>query len=74
MLLDTVDLAVGTALYISTLEASYLDGRLVFSDWNMEKIKAQKERLLRGNLLISLPNHDGVFSIEIVGLRDHLKQ
>lgn len=37
-LIDTVDLAAGTALYLTTPEAGFLDGRFVYSIWNMERV------------------------------------
>jgi NAD(P)-dependent dehydrogenase (short-subunit alcohol dehydrogenase family) len=38
-LIDTPELAAGTALYLSTPEAGYLDGRLVLANWNLEEVE-----------------------------------
>ena len=67
-LLDTPDLAGGTALYLSTPEASYLDGRFVFADWNLEAVEKLKDSIIRDNLLVSRINFGPFMSQEIVGL------
>ncbi|KAF2676984.1 NAD(P)-binding protein [Lentithecium fluviatile CBS 122367] len=67
-LLDTPELAAGTALYLSTPEASYLNGRLVFADWNMEEVEKLKDSIVKDNLLVSRINWGPSISTEIVGL------
>ncbi|KAH7303073.1 hypothetical protein B0I35DRAFT_465857 [Stachybotrys elegans] len=68
-LLDTVDLAAGTVLYLSTPEASYLDGRMVLADWNMEKVQKIKDEIVRDDLLVSKINYGSSLKFfEIVGL------
>jgi len=67
-LLDTPELAAGTALYLSTPDASYLDGRLVFADWNMEEVEKLKDEIVKENLLVSRINWGSSMSAEIVGL------
>lgn len=48
-----VNLAAGTALYLSTPRASFLAGRFVFSNWDMEQLEGLKEKIVNENLLIS---------------------
>ncbi|KAJ4344865.1 uncharacterized protein N0V89_012609 [Didymosphaeria variabile] len=67
-LLDTPELAAGTALYLSTPGASYLNGRLVFADWNMEEVEKLKDSIVKDNLLVSRINWGPHISTEIVGL------
>ena len=67
-LLCTADLGGGTALYLSTPEAAFLDGRMVYADWNMERVEAMKEEIIRENLLVSQINFGSALSTEIVGL------
>lgn len=52
-LIDTVDLAAGTALYLSTPAAGYLDGRYMHSNWDMEEMEKFRERILGEDLLVS---------------------
>lgn len=67
-LLDTPELAAGTALYLSTPETSYLNGRLIFADWNMEELEKLKDSIINDNLLVSRINWGPSISTEIVGL------
>ncbi|KAF7513030.1 hypothetical protein GJ744_011296 [Endocarpon pusillum] len=48
---DTVKLAAGTILYLSTPRAGFLDGRFVFSNWDMEKLEAIQEEITKQDLL-----------------------
>lgn len=67
-LLDTPELAAGTALYLSTSEASYLNGRLVFADWDLEEVEKLKDEIVQDNLLVSRINWGSSMSTEIVGV------
>ncbi|KAF2875187.1 hypothetical protein BDV95DRAFT_485913 [Massariosphaeria phaeospora] len=67
-LLDTPELAAGTALYLSTPESSYLNGRLIFADWNLEEVEKLKDSIVKDNLLVSRVNWGPSISTEIVGL------
>ena len=49
----TVDLAGGTALYLSTEPASFLSGRFVFSNWDMEQVEKLKGDIESNDLLTS---------------------
>ncbi|ERF70540.1 hypothetical protein EPUS_07961 [Endocarpon pusillum Z07020] len=51
LLHDTVNLAAGTILYLSTPRAGFLDGRCVFSNWDMEKLEAIQEDITKQDLL-----------------------
>jgi hypothetical protein len=42
-LIDTTDLAAGTALYLSTPRALYLSGRFVYANWDMEELQKKME-------------------------------
>ena len=44
-----VDLAGGTAVYLSTARASYL---AVYANWNMEDVEGMKEQIQKEDLLI----------------------
>lgn len=46
-----VDLAAGTALYLSTPRAEFLSGRFVFGNWDMEKVEAIKDEIVSDDLL-----------------------
>ncbi|MCJ1246255.1 hypothetical protein MMC30_003461 [Trapelia coarctata] len=50
-LIDSVDLAAGTALYLSTPRAAFLSGRFVFGNWDMEKVEAIKDEIVGDDLL-----------------------
>lgn len=50
-LYDTLDLAGGTAVYLSTPRASFLDGRFVFANYDMEKLETLKESIVSEDLL-----------------------
>ena len=67
-LIDTVDLAAGTALYLSTPEAGFLDGRFVYANWDMERVERLKEDIVRDNLLVSRINYGESLSTEVEGL------
>lgn len=51
VLLAVVRLAAGTAVYLSTPRASYLDGRFVFSNYDMERLETLKEKIVKEDLL-----------------------
>lgn len=67
-LIDTVDLAAGTALYLTTPEATYLDGRFVYSNWNMEEVAKLKDDIVKDNLLVARIDYGPILSPEVVGL------
>jgi hypothetical protein len=46
-----VRLAAGTAVYLSTPRASFLDGRFVFSNYDMEQLEELKEKIVEEDLL-----------------------
>lgn len=69
-LLDTVDLAAGTALYLTTPEAAYLNGRFVYANWNMEDVEKLKDEIVKDNLLVARIDYGPVLSAEVVGLPD----
>ena len=46
-----VNLAAGTALYLSTPRAEFLAGRFVYANWDMEAVEALKEIIVRDDLL-----------------------
>ena len=50
-LIDTVDLAAGTCLYLATARADYLSGRYVSSNWDLEVVEAMKEEIVTMNML-----------------------
>jgi len=47
----SADLSAGTALYLSTSRASFLSGRFVWSNWDMEQLETLKEKIVTGDLL-----------------------
>ena len=61
-----VDLAAGTALYLSTPAASYLDGRFVYANWDMEKLEAMRDEITKEDLLVSRIKYGSNLSTEIV--------
>ncbi|KAF1825881.1 NAD(P)-binding protein [Dissoconium aciculare CBS 342.82] len=65
-LFDTVDLAASTALYLSTPEAGYLDGRFVYSNWNMEHVEQLKDVIVKDNLLVARINYGSILSADVV--------
>jgi hypothetical protein len=65
-LIDTVDLAAGTALYLTTPEAGYLDGRFVYSNWNMEHVETLRDTIVKHNLLVARIDYGSVLSAETV--------
>ena len=67
-LIDTVDLAAGTALYLSNPRANYLNGRFVYANWDMEKVEKLKEQIVRENLLVAKINYGSTLSTEVEGL------
>lgn len=68
-LMDSVELAAGTVLYLSTEGAGYLDGRMVYADWNMEKVEKVKEEIVRRNLLVSKVDYGEMLRVDkIVGV------
>ena len=50
-LYDSLDLAAGTAVYLSTSRAGFLSGRFVFSNYDMEQLEQMKEIILGEDLL-----------------------
>lgn len=48
-----MNLAGGTAVYLSTPRAGFLSGRFVFSNWDMEQLEGLKEQILNEDLLTS---------------------
>lgn len=50
---NTVDLAAGTALYLSTPRAGFLAGRFVFSNWDMEQLEGLEDEIVSKDLLKS---------------------
>lgn len=46
-----VRLAAGTAVYLSTPRAGFLDGRFVFANYDMEKLEELKEKIVTEDLL-----------------------
>lgn len=46
-----VNLAGGTALYLSTPRAAFLNGRFVYSNWNMELLERVQEKIVEEDLL-----------------------
>ena len=67
-LIDTVDLAAGTALYLTTPGAEYLNGRFVYSNWNMEEVEKLKDSIIKDNLLVARIDYGPILSAEVVGL------
>jgi NAD(P)-dependent dehydrogenase (short-subunit alcohol dehydrogenase family) len=65
-LIDTVELAAGTALYLTTPEAGFLDGRFVYSNWNMEHVEKLKDSIVEENLLVARINYGSALSAEVV--------
>lgn len=63
---DTVDLAAGTALFLTTPEASFLDGRFVYSNWDMEEVVKLKDEIVKDGLLISRIKYGPHLSVEVV--------
>ena len=49
-LYDSLDLAGGTAVYLSTSRAGFLDGRFVFSNYDMERLEALKDVTVKEDL------------------------
>ncbi|SPO02050.1 related to oxidoreductase, short chain dehydrogenase/reductase family [Cephalotrichum gorgonifer] len=66
-LIDTPELAAGTALYLSTPEAGYLDGRFVFSNWDFQEVEKLKDLIVSDNLLVSRVNYGSFLSTEMMG-------
>lgn len=48
---DTVQLAGGLAVYLSTERAGFLMGRYVEAGWDMEELEKAREQVVEGNLL-----------------------
>lgn len=46
-----MDLAAGTALYLSTPRAEFLSGRFVFGNWDMEEVEAITDIIVGEDLL-----------------------
>ena len=67
-LIDTVELAAGTALYLTTSDAAYLDGRFVYSNWNMEEVAKLEDDIVKDNLLVARIDYGPILSAEVPGL------
>ena len=52
-LYDSLELAGGTAVYLSTPRAGFLDGRFVFSNYDMERLEGLREVIVKDDLLKS---------------------
>lgn len=65
-LYDTVDLAGGTALYLSTEPASFLSGRFVFSNWDMEQVEKLRGEIESNDLLKSRIGFGDKLSMAVV--------
>jgi NAD(P)-dependent dehydrogenase (short-subunit alcohol dehydrogenase family) len=63
-LLDTVDLAAGTALYLTTPKAEYLNGRFVYSNWDIQHVEKLKDDIVKNNLLVSRIDYGPILSPE----------
>lgn len=50
---QSVNLAAGTAVYLSTPRAGFLAGRFVFSNWDMEQLEGLKDQIVSEDLLKS---------------------
>lgn len=50
---QSVNLAAGTAVYLSTPRADFLAGRFVFSNWGMEQLEGLKDQIVSEDLLKS---------------------
>lgn len=48
-----MNLAAGTALYLSTPRADFLAGRFVYANWDMEKLEGLKDQIVSEDLLKS---------------------
>ena len=46
-------IAGGTALYLSTPRAAFLDGRFVYANWDMEQVESIKDEIVSKDLLVS---------------------
>jgi NAD(P)-dependent dehydrogenase (short-subunit alcohol dehydrogenase family) len=66
MLHSTEALGGGTALYLSTPRAAFLGGRMVYAEWDMERVEAHKEHIVGGDLFVSKMGFGEAFSDEIV--------
>lgn len=51
--MNIVNLAAGTALYLSSQRAAFLNGRFVYANWNMEQLEGLQEQIVRDDLLKS---------------------
>lgn len=49
----SVNLAAGTAVYLSTPRAGFLAGRFVFSNWDMEQLERLEDQIVSEDLLKS---------------------
>lgn len=50
---QSVNLAAGTAVYLSTPRAGFLAGRFVFSNWDMEQLEGLEDQIVSEDLLKS---------------------
>lgn len=48
---DTPELSGGTAVWLSTGDKSYLSGRYVAVNWDVEELEQKKDEVKSGNLL-----------------------
>lgn len=49
--LDTPELVGGTAVWLSTEKAKFMDGRYMNSNWNVDDLYERREEIHQGNLL-----------------------
>lgn len=48
---DTAELSAGAAVWLSSGDKSFLSGRCVAANWDVEELEARKEELIQSNLL-----------------------
>jgi NAD(P)-dependent dehydrogenase (short-subunit alcohol dehydrogenase family) len=57
---DTFELAGGTAVWLATEEARFMNGRFMSVNWSVEELAERKEEIINGNLLnMELKGHFG---------------
>ena len=65
-----MDLAAGTALYLSTPRAEFLAGRFVYSNWDMEEVEKFKDEIVSGDLLVSRIRYGEHLGMAVVPPKD----
>jgi hypothetical protein len=48
---DTFELAGGTAVWLATEEAQFMNGRYMSVNWSVEELVQRQEEIIKGNLL-----------------------